>query len=90
MPSITTRPALTGKFATTLEAVAEAQNTSTAAVLRQLMTDAWGENLENAPTTPATPTVMTVKPDCHGRQSHAPSPVATPSVAADDLFAQSA
>lgn len=90
MPSITTRPALTGKFATTLEAVAEAQNTSTAAVLRQLMIAAWGENLENAPTTPATSTVMTVKTVGHDCQSNPPSPVIPPSVTADDLFAQSA
>jgi hypothetical protein len=90
VPSITTRPALTGKFATTLEAVAEAQNTSTAAILRQLMTNAWGENLENAPTTSATPTVMTAMTDSHDRQSNPSTTVVTPSVAADDLFAQSA
>lgn len=50
MASLVSRPAVTGIFALTLEKVAEAQNISTAQVLRDLMTDAWGPDLENAPT----------------------------------------
>jgi len=94
MPSVTIRPALVGKFATVLEEVAIAQGMSTAAVLRQLMTEAWGPNLENAPVG------MTVKPDSHTRQVSPSNPVAMPvhptgtarppNPAPDDLFAQSA
>lgn len=97
MPSVTIRPALVGKFATVLEEVAIAQGMSTAAVLRQLMTEAWGTNLENAPTTPVG---MTVIPDSHTRQVSPSNPVAMPvnptgtarppNPAPDDLFAQSA
>lgn len=97
MPSVTIRPALVGKFATVLEDVAIAQGMSTAAVLRQLMTEAWGPNLENAPMTPAG---MTVKPDSHTRQVSPSNPVAMTdkptgpvrqsNPVPDDLFAQSA
>jgi hypothetical protein len=97
MPSVTIRPALVGKFAIVLEEVATAQGISTAAVLRQLMTEAWGPNLENAPTTPAG---MTAIPDRHTRQASPSNPVAIPvhptgtarppNPAPDDLFAQSA
>ncbi len=95
MPSVTLRPALVGKFATVLEDVAIAQGISTAAVLRQLMTDAWGPNLENAPTTQAG---MTVMPDRLDRQATPSRPIVAPATptrqpsqpAVDDLFAQSA
>ena len=62
MPSITIRPAIVGKYALTLESVATAQGISTAAVIRNLMTAAWGPNLENAPVAPAAPVAPPVAP----------------------------
>ena len=62
MPSITIRPAIVGKYALTLESVATAQGISTAAVIRNLMTAAWGANLENAPAAPAAPVVSPAIP----------------------------
>jgi len=77
MPSITIRPAMVGKYATVLESVATAQGISTAAVIRDLMIDAWGPNLENAPIAPVdqvSPVVKPVKPDSQTRQSNPVSP----------------
>jgi hypothetical protein len=95
MPSVVIRPALVGKFATVLEEVATAQDTSAAAIVRQLMTDAWGPNLENAPVgqpgkdSPTNPVAMPDNPTGTTRQTNLPSPTGQP-VSPDDLFGQSA
>ncbi|MGB3312575.1 MAG: hypothetical protein WBG32_00895 [Nodosilinea sp.] len=95
MPSVVIRPALVGKYAIVLEDVATAQDTSAAAILRQLMTDAWGPNLENAPIGqpdkggPVNPVVMPDNPTRLARQDNPPTPAGQP-VKPDDLFGQSA
>jgi hypothetical protein len=83
MPSITIRPAIVGKYALTLESVATAQGISTAAVIRNLMTAAWGPNLENAPVAPAAPVAPPVAPVAPPVAPAAPvAPVAPPAIPA--------